>query len=49
MTLTIIYFSFVTATWDVAHYKVDADRCAGIYQSMRGKVKDGRIWGVCHP
>lgn len=49
MTLTIIYFSFISATWDVAHYKVDADRCAGIYQSIRSKVKAGRIWGVCHP
>lgn len=48
VTLTLIYFSFVTGRWDVTHHRVDADRCACIYQSVRRKVKAGRIWGVCH-
>lgn len=48
MTLTIIYFSFVTATWSVHHHPVDADRCHSIYQSMRRNVRTGRIWGICH-
>lgn len=47
-TLTIIYFSFMTGTWNVAHHRVDADRCQSIYQAMRRNVRTGRIWGICH-
>lgn len=48
-TLTIIYFSFMTGAWNVAHHRVDTERCQAIYQAMRRQVRVGRIWGVCHP
>ena len=48
VTLTIIYFSFMSGTVTAQHHAVPAERCEEIYKTMRHRVKVGRIWGVCH-
>lgn len=47
-TLTIIYLSLSTGEWMHQHHRVPAADCQSILQTVRTKVKAGRVWGVCH-
>lgn len=47
-TLTIIYLSLTTGQVHAKHHRVPADQCQAIYQTVRAKVRAGRVWGICH-
>lgn len=47
-TLTIIYLSMATGHIHAAHHRVPSAECQAIYQSVKRKVRAGRVWGVCH-
>lgn len=47
-TLTIIYIYLGTGDVHAKHHRVPAAQCHAIYQTVRARVRAGRIWGFCH-